>query len=606
MSRKGIVKQITNLTLKEKMVCIIWLLIAAVSMIFFNFSFDSSAMIISGNLLLDGHILDYYEEIERIIGSSGIYPILCPLFYAIWNIPVRILTGVSYVEFGLPFVLELWNKLLPILFYVLTGIELGRIIDELEINDDKYAKMVWFFMPISFFVVFVMGIYDIFYAFFAVVGLRFYFKDWSNRRNKLLFIFFFGIAICFKTFPLFFFLALLLAKEKKIRNIILDLIFFIIPYSICALPFIRSEAFINNCLKFSGNSSGMLLVTTIGNINVMLVLAVLLYGYTYFKIKADCVGFEKKIILVCNMMGVCLYGLSDFHFQWLVLFVPFLTLLFVLNRDTNFEAVYILQIILMIALLCIQLVYDNNTYEYFFESGLLGEHGLRIIKSGENCWTIRGLLHLGDNSIICKSIALAIMLVLIFYGMNRKKRKNKAISINKLTVMLIVPILVYESLAVARYLPMAPKYILTNSLSYLDMSSVLICDPGTVLTEDFYVGQSTNIEKVQFYTITWGREYAEDQLLHVVIKNKNTGEELYSAERRLNYFSDGNYYDLIPDEKVELNADTWYQIEFSTNTVGKQETMALMLTNNSNNNGKIYINGRESDQHISAKIWSRQ
>lgn len=150
------------------------------------------------------------------------------------------------------------------------------------------------------------------------------------------------------------------------------------------------------------------------------------------------------------------------------------------------------------------------------------------------------------------------------------------------------------------------KAILNNSLSYSDMSSVITCDPGTVLAEDFYVSQSTNIEKIQFYTITWGRNYAEDQSLQVAIKNKDTGEELYSVGRWLNYFSDRNYYDLVLDEKVALDADTWYQIEFSTNTVENQETMALMLTNNSNNGGETYVNCQESDQHISAKIWTKQ
>lgn len=597
---------ITNLTLKEKMVCIIWLLVAVMSLIFFHFSFDPSVMIISGNMLLDGHILDYYEELEKIMGSAGVYPILCPLFYTIWNIPVRILTGTSYVEFGLPFALELWNKLLPVLFYVLTGLELGKIIDELNLNEDKYTKKVWFFMPISFFVVFIMGMYDIFYAFFAVVGLRFYFKDWSNRRNKLLFIFFFGIAICFKTFPLFFFIALLLSKEKNIRKIICDLIVFIIPYIICALPFIRSDAFINNCLMFSGNASGMLLVTTVGNLNVMLVLAVILYGYSYFEIRTDNVRFEKQVILVCNFIGVCLYGLSDFHFQWLVLFVPFLTLLFIMNRDTNFEAVYVLQVILMVALLGIHLtIYD--AFEYFFSSGLLGDHGLQIIHSGDNYWTIRNILHLGDNSIIYKSISLAIMLVLIFYGSKEKERKNETISVTKLTAMLIVPILIYEVLAVLCYLPIAPKYIYgkNNMATEKHFDGIWVNETQNV-SQKITVTNKFELSKIQFKTIHWDNTYDENDTLLISIIDSISGESLAVKEYKTSSFLVDGEIVTADFEQLILQSGTYY-VTFSRECNNNAADFAICtIEGNLDDSACMNVNGNDvTDYDVQAAIIGR-
>lgn len=71
------------------------------------------------------------------------------------------------------------------------------------------------------------------------------------------------------------------------------------------------------------------------------------------------------------------------------------------------------------------------------------------------------------------------------------------------------------------------------AIKYLAMPlNVITYDPGTVLAEYFYVSESANVEKVQFYTITWGRNYVEDKLLQVAIKNKNTGEETYSVGSR--------------------------------------------------------------------------
>lgn len=595
MRRKGIVIHITNLTLKEKMVCIIWLLVAVMSLIFFHFSFDPSVMIISGNMLLDGHILDYYEELEKIMGSAGVYPILCPLFYTIWNIPVRILTGTSYVEFGLPFALELWNKLLPVLFYVLTGLELGKIIDELNLNEDKYTKKVWFFMPISFFVVFIMGMYDIFYAFFAVVGLRFYFKDWSNRRNKLLFIFFFGIAICFKTFPLFFFIALLLSKEKNIRKIICDLIVFIIPYIICALPFIRSDAFINNCLMFSGNASGMLLVSSVGNVNVMLILMVLILGYSYFEISTDCNGYERQVIIVCNMIGVCLYGLSTGHFQWLVLFAPFLTLLFVLNGNRNLEAIYVLQIVLMAALLCVKII-ENSSFEYFLASGLLGDQGLRIVsRNNNNYFTIKKILHLGNgnSTIILQSIAVGTMLALLFWcgrlGRREHKREQEK-NICKMMAMLLIPILAYESVSIICYLPITPKYVFASyDSSYSETIDVV---KENIIAEHIY-NEVETWTSIEVWPITWANSYTQDTVATMTVLDDENNEIIYNTEIDLNSMTNNVGFCKIDIGTLKLQKNRWYRIMFSR--MGDSDQTFALKTGQTNalrvGKGYLDVNG---------------
>lgn len=72
-------------------------------------------------------------------------------------------------------------------------------------------------------------------------------------------------------------------------------------------------------------------------------------------------------------------------------------------------------------------------------------------------------------------------------------------------------------------------------------------------------------------------------------------------------FRDGSVYTIDINDAPILHANTWYAIEISSNTEENQETMALMLTNSTNNeNGKLFENGNLlDDQHISLKLWTR-
>lgn len=149
--------------------------------------------------------------------------------------------------------------------------------------------------------------------------------------------------------------------------------------------------------------------------------------------------------------------------------------------------------------------------------------------------------------------------------------------------------------------------VVDNAMVYANKSSVVRCYTGTVLSEDLYIEDSALLSDISFYTITWNKKFEDDQQIKFIVRNKETGEEVFTTTRKMSGFADAKIYTLIPDEMVELTGDTWYTIEFIPTTSEKQEVMALMMTKVTKTpKGKAYINGQATDEHISMKILTQE
>lgn len=148
----------------------------------------------------------------------------------------------------------------------------------------------------------------------------------------------------------------------------------------------------------------------------------------------------------------------------------------------------------------------------------------------------------------------------------------------------------------------APFLALSNSTSYSDKSSTVRCYTDSTISEEFYVKRDSVISTISFYTITWKKEFDDSQTLKIVIKDKDTSDELYSVTKKMSEFTDARVYQLSLDKTVEVSGDTRCVIEFIPTTSEKQEYMALMMTKKSDNLGKAYINGKETDEHIAMQI----
>ena len=150
------------------------------------------------------------------------------------------------------------------------------------------------------------------------------------------------------------------------------------------------------------------------------------------------------------------------------------------------------------------------------------------------------------------------------------------------------------------------KPVLNNSLSYSDHADTVRLTPGTCISEDFYVGEDAKMRQIQFYTITWGNTFADDQRLHISVRERDTEEVLYQADRNMSLFKDARYYSIQLNEPVDLAGDTWYTLSFESSAAAGQE-MALMMIGPSHGNGQhALIDGAVTADHVSAKIWVRK
>lgn len=242
-----------------------WMLIGIYSIItvasFFTFFFDWDVRqtAASSYALLQGHIMDFYDYNFSIEGlaKGTIYEILIYIIYAIWNLPLFIL-GVRPDGAQMPLFAAYWNKLILAFVMYLCAFIIYKIAQELK-HDNKVSKMIavtWCTIPLLFFLIVIQGSYDIYYVLFMLLGLWYWLKP-DNKKNNILFNIWFGLAICIKPFPLFYYLILLLIKEKNIFKIIVNGIVMILPYALCKGLYLNSEGY-QAVLAFNGNNLGSL------------------------------------------------------------------------------------------------------------------------------------------------------------------------------------------------------------------------------------------------------------------------------------------------------------------------------------------------------------
>ena len=175
---------------------------------------------LTGNrsFLMYEHFADFYQASYE--QSGGYWANYLPstfIAYAIWNLPLYLTGHVPEAILTNSFVNMMWYKLLPVILYFVTAQLMYLIGKEMGFGEKKslLCKFAFLIFPMGVFSQFIFSQYDIFTVFFMVLGF------WLYLRGKLWkTALMFGIAATFKYHAVLYFLALILLKEKKIRNLI--------------------------------------------------------------------------------------------------------------------------------------------------------------------------------------------------------------------------------------------------------------------------------------------------------------------------------------------------------------------------------------------------
>ena len=205
-------------------------------------------------------------------------------------------------------------------------------------GSDKIFKF-WLFNPITIYLIYILGNFDILPCFLTI--LSFYFL-----KNKKEFWSFFvlGIAFALKAYPIIFLPFFLFYSKLKIKNIF----YFLIPTLFTICPFLYSPAFISSFLG-SGLTQKILEYKIINIPIYPLIYAIIFVQYYFSKNKNN--SLYKSFFY----LFIFFFALVKFHPQWLIWFFPFI--IEPINKNRFRLIVFYIFMILIISYL---LLIDDN------------------------------------------------------------------------------------------------------------------------------------------------------------------------------------------------------------------------------------------------------
>ena len=227
---------ITCIEKKDKIFLII---LFAVLVLFYNEQADIRIILRASDVLVDairqGRILDFYsmtleyDASTYFIGMAANYNILVYLFVLVLTLPIRLLRLIFGLFGGAALISEdlmvLYLHAQVACFALLLLLQIEYLVKELLLIGDSseedanrlsvVACYLTGFSPL--FLIAVVGYtqIDVIYMLLTVVALRFYIRGKLDAFSWIM-----AVAIAFKTFPVIFFVPLLLAAEKRILPLI--------------------------------------------------------------------------------------------------------------------------------------------------------------------------------------------------------------------------------------------------------------------------------------------------------------------------------------------------------------------------------------------------
>lgn len=340
--------------LADYMVAISFLLFAALC----GLSFGHSDLLVTAQrslLYLEGswktiwtniwdNFAHFYTNSYQLAGDYGAnYLPSTFLLFAIWNIPYKLFANASFAwgEWSVGF--QIWNKLLPILFYVVTCITFRNIcrnILHLDAKESRWGMLAYAVSPIAFFCQFIFCQYDIFTVFFMVLGLYYYFKKDRTQGDFRKFILFMGISSTFKYFTLVIMAVLLILENKNVIKCIGNFLLGCMPifieggfYLLTDRDNFTASVIGFKVLKFAEKAGISVGFAQIKLLPLAICIILVLAYQTHI---TDYLQRLQYGIFFCVCICAALFGLMNWHPQWILFAIPFWTLALIANKNKSF------------------------------------------------------------------------------------------------------------------------------------------------------------------------------------------------------------------------------------------------------------------------------
>lgn len=550
---------------------------------------------------LQGHILDYYDWVAYEYNIWDSYMPSTYILFALWNIPIKLLGLVTEPErYAINFQVLMWYKLLPTLFFLGSGMVVYKIAMQVRMGARKAKLCAYAFLtaPIAFFSQFMFGQYDSFTVFFLLLGLLCYL-----RGNRKLFILFMGIAIPFKLWPLLFFVPLLLLREKNIWKIIRDVILVVIPYVVEFVLFYGNDVFKLCVLNFGATT--YMSASGIDAGGVIISYMILLWGFicawAYFTKPENEVVEVQWIFFLCAMVIVALFGLSQWHPQWLMLAMPFLVLSAFINKN---PAKFLFTDIVMMLFYSMYVVnaWPNHVDQELFAWGIFGDYIHKYIGTK---LMMRDIYLIKDmNFIHTVFTALLVVSAIFKHPVFCSSDFSEEIKngMKWLRVRFLAGVGIFVIPAVICFISaMNPPYLVYETEEAHRVTEPLA---GRTISQVF-VSPVEKLDSMSFRVATYARKNDVD--IEIAILENATDEPVYTTVVNAGNFEDNNWVTLDLSG-VSVEADCEYRLEFRCENADENQYITFYRTEDygSQKEGYAMLDGEKQDYHICFRLYAAE
>ena len=207
-------------------------------------------------------------------------------------------------------------KIPYLIFDLLTGFILFKL------YKNKKVLYFWFFNPISIYLIYILGNFDIIPSFLTL--LSFYFIKNNKQFWSYLAI---GLAIALKMYPIMFLPFLFFYDKKNILKNIKYAMVSLIPLILSIIPFLKQKSFYE---AFLGSGlTQKILEYKIGSLPIFPILFILILIFYFFS------KSKHKFEIAIAQTFLIFIGLVNFHPQWIMWFFPFTIILFINSKIKN-------------------------------------------------------------------------------------------------------------------------------------------------------------------------------------------------------------------------------------------------------------------------------
>jgi len=277
------------------------------------------------DLIFSGKILSFYTYVN--FGAA--YNIVLYFTLAIWELPVYIINHILPLS-NYDVVLELWARFLSIILFCICGYQMTKL-SEILMSDKNKAKWAGYYFissPLITYCVIIRNQLDIIPVLLTILALKKYF-------NKKYFVFciLMAIASCFKLMPFFIVVPLLCLAEKKIGKLVQYILLSFSLYTVTNfIPLLTDPGYgliqssIMNSEAFAPYIFKIVIPGGVSNTSVFLLLYFLICVIAYIaKPKEN--DFQIYVFLLGFASLSSFFLFIKWHPQWMVLLLPFITML---------------------------------------------------------------------------------------------------------------------------------------------------------------------------------------------------------------------------------------------------------------------------------------